>query len=229
MFILAQDDIFPTLSTFIKVEDIPKKYGGDLDFEYGKMPNLDSEIRQHLSIGSTKDAETFFIASPMRWVDAASGKDDEMIALSVGSLDGRQRKEQIAVLHTLTRGVATDSNDQAVAPSRPVSNDEAAPQNGTAFEGQTPSPSQPVSNGHITPESRPTNPQLAPAMSPHDQSETGNEPVQHKLANGGLTNGGSPESKLPNVIMPPAQNTMELTNMDFYTPPSDPVEVKQLG
>lgn len=193
------------------------------------MPNLDPEIRQHLSIESAGDAETFFIASPMRWVDAESGKDDEMTALSVGTLDGKQRNERIAVLHTLAPSVATDSKDQGVAPSRPVSNVEAAPQNGTAFEGQAPSQSQPVSNGHITPESRPTGTQLAPAMSPHDQTKTGNGPVQHPLTNGGLTNGGPPESKPQNMTLPPAQNTMELTKMDFFTPPSDPVEVKQLG
>ncbi|KAM0805782.1 CRAL-TRIO domain-containing protein, partial [Usnea florida] len=46
IFILAQHDVLPTLSTFIKVEDIPRKYGGELDFEYGKLPNLDPDIRK---------------------------------------------------------------------------------------------------------------------------------------------------------------------------------------
>lgn len=244
IFILAEQDVLPTLSSFIKIEDIPKKYGGKLDFEFGKMPNLDPDISQHLSMEPTGDAETFFIASPMRWVDAdESGKDDEMTALSVGTLDGEQRKERVAVLHTLSTRVAADANGQAVPPSGPITNGEAAPPNGTAFEGQAPSESHPVSYGHISPQSQPTITHVAPATSPDDQPKAGSGPLQHPLTNGGLANGGltngastngastnssPPESKpQPTTMPPPVQNTTELTKTDFFTPPSDAVEVKQ--
>ena len=234
IFILAQHDVLPTLSTFIKVEDIPRKYGGELDFEYGKLPNLDPDIRKHMTIEPTGDAETFFIASPIRWIDAGEGgKDGDMTALSVGNLNGKQRKEPVAVLHlgtdvgtqsknfqsqrtettTLPSRPAT-SNDQSVLQNGLVPNGYVAPQTGAAIMGQVPSQSQPVSNGHLTPTSQPTSEQLVP----------GNDPIQHPVANG-----GPPESKPQNLSMPPPPTDMEGMKAGFFTPPSDPSEVKQLA
>ena len=214
IFILAQHDVLPTLSTFMKVEDIPRKYGGELDFEYGKLPNLDPDIRKHMTIEPTGDAETFFIASPIRWVDAREGgKEGDMTALSVGNLNGKQRKEPVAVLHlatdvgtqsktfqsqrtettTLPSRPAT-SNDQSVLQNEPIPNGHVAPQTGAAVVGQATAQSQPVSNDHLTPKSQLTSEQLVPS----------NEPIQHPVANGGPA-----ESKLQNLNMSPAPKDME--------------------
>lgn len=203
-----------------------------------------------MSFEPTKDAESLFIASPIRWIDAGEdGDDGEMTALSVGTLDGKQRKERVAVLHALATRVATHSSnsrsqrtESTTLPSRPatsngqpasqyghVSNVQAVLQNGSAPMGQTTSRSHSVSNGHVIPQSQPTSLQPAPntdlgAASLHDQPLPGSGPLQHPLVNG-----GPPKGKLQNINMPPPPTTMEQTKTDFFTPPSDPSEMKQLS
>ena len=225
------------------VEDIPKKYGGTLDFEFGKLPNLDPKIKQHLTIESTGDAATFFVASPVRWVnEEESGEDGELTALSVGNLDGKQRKDRVAVLHALATRVATHSSnfqsqrtETTTLPSRPAtSNNQPAQQNGSTSNGHVtskggaPLQSQPVSNGHLTPQSQPTSIQPTAAAdlskaSVQDAPKPHSAPLEHPIAN------GSPaESKPQNISMPPPPTDMERTKTDFFTPPSDPVEAKQL-
>lgn len=213
------------------------------------MPNLDPNIRQHLSIESTKDAETLFLASPIRWIDEAeSGEDGEMTALSVGTLDKKQHKERVAVLHALATRVATHSsnfqsqrtetttlpsrpataNSQSATKSGPVPNGHIAPQGGAAFMGQAPSQSHTVPNGHVNSGSRPSSIQPAPTTdlstaSLHDQPIPDTGPLQHPL-----TNGGPPERKPHNIGLPPPPTDIERTKTDFFTPPSDPSEMKQL-
>ncbi|CAD6573490.1 MAG: hypothetical protein ASARMPRED_006094 [Alectoria sarmentosa] len=250
IFVLAQQDVLPTLSSFIDVDNIPKKYGGKLDFTYGKLPSLDPDIRQHLSIEPTRDAETLFIASPIRWIDAGeNGEDGEITALSVGTLDGKPRKERVAVLHALATRVATHSSnfqsqrtETTTLPSRPATsngepaplnaplpNGHTAPPNGTAFLGEAPSQSYPVSNGQSNLKGRPTSTQPAPVTnrstaSLHTQSIPSGGPLQQHP----VTNGALPESKPHTITMPPRQNNMVRTKTDFFTPPSDPAEMKQL-
>lgn len=94
--------------SFIDIANIPKKYGGELDFECGKLPVLDQQVRDCLSVAPGTDAERLFLTAPVRWID--TGDDDEMIALGVGSIDGKQRKETVATLHSLAVRVATSSS-----------------------------------------------------------------------------------------------------------------------
>ena len=249
IFLLAQQDVLPTLSSFIDIEDIPKRYGGNLDFDFGKLPNLDPKIRQHLSIESTENAETLFVASPIRWVNEdKSGLDGEMTALSVGTVDGKQRKERVAVLHSLATRVATHSSnfqsqrtEITTLPSRPatpnsqaalqtsqsgsISNGHPAPPAATSFIGQLPPQSQPVSNGHATSQShiQPAPATNISAASLHDQPIPDSAPLRHPS-----TNGGPPESKPQNITMPPPPIDIERTKTDFFTPPSDPIEAKRL-
>lgn len=111
IFILSHQQVLPTLKSFIDIANIPKKYGGDLDFECGKLPVLDQQVRDCLSIAPGSDAERLFLTAPVRWTD--TGDDDEMIALGVGSIDGKQRKETVATLHSLAVRVATSSSRHA--------------------------------------------------------------------------------------------------------------------
>lgn len=105
MFILAQHQVLPTLSEFIDIENIPKKYGGQLDFECGDVPNLDHDLRDCLTIAPGPDTEQFFLTGPVRWMDVQD--DGQMTAVGVGSIDGKQRKENVATLHSVATRVAT--------------------------------------------------------------------------------------------------------------------------
>ncbi|EZF29842.1 hypothetical protein H109_06579 [Trichophyton interdigitale MR816] len=45
IFILTAAEVQKTLSSFMDEENIPKRYGGKLDWDFGDMPNLDDEAR----------------------------------------------------------------------------------------------------------------------------------------------------------------------------------------
>ena len=123
------------------VSSIPKKYGGDLDFECGMLPSIDPEIRKCLDLPNPK-LEDLFLTGPTRWVDGSEG---DMIGLSVGSIDGKPHKEAVATMHSWAVRTATgssnfqrmhadyfqrmDSNYSAQQPvSRPASTIQSRPQ-----------------------------------------------------------------------------------------------------
>jgi len=84
-----------TLESFIDPINIPKKYGGGLDFEFGQMPSLDPALASVLNWeGEYKD----FPKGPMYW--EKTGEKDEIVALAVGHIEEKQRKERVC---TVTR------------------------------------------------------------------------------------------------------------------------------
>ncbi|KAL9066009.1 MAG: hypothetical protein Q9161_007860 [Pseudevernia consocians] len=220
IFILSHHQVLPTLKSFIDIANIPKKYGGELDFECGKMPVLDQQVRDCLSISGGPDTERLFLSAPVRWIDA--GEDGEMTALGVGSIDGKQRKETVATLHSLAVRVATSSSRHTQ--SQGVETIGAPASRPPTHHNQTALPSRPASKGQATPSSRPTSIQPAPntnlsTTSLHDQPVPTTGALQHDLQNG-----GPPEK----ISMPPPPTQMERTETDFFTPPSDPSQIKTL-
>ncbi|KAL8650655.1 MAG: hypothetical protein Q9210_003702 [Variospora velana] len=107
IFILSQDQVLPTLSAFMDISSIPKKYGGGLDFECGMRPSIDPEIRKCLDLRDPK-LEELFVTGPTRWVDGSEG---DMVALSVGSIDGKPHKEAVATMHSWAVRTATGSSN----------------------------------------------------------------------------------------------------------------------
>jgi hypothetical protein len=69
----------PTLLKFMEAKDFPKRYGGDLDWEWGNLPDLDKETRAAVE----KDGNKGWIRGPCQWLD---GK-----RLVVGSEKGKLR------------------------------------------------------------------------------------------------------------------------------------------
>ncbi|SCV73968.1 BQ2448_6398 [Microbotryum intermedium] len=63
MHILSEAEVFPTLSRYILPENIPKRYGGTLEFEYNDRPNLDAEALALLDLEKTED----FPRAPLRF------------------------------------------------------------------------------------------------------------------------------------------------------------------
>ena len=184
-----------------------------------------------MTISSSKDAGTFLVASPIRFVNEdESGDDGELTALSVGTLDGKPRQERVAVLHSLATRVATHSSNvqsqrtepitttlpirpatsstgQPTSQAEPLANGSAAPAQGSASV-----PSQHVlSNGHLTPQPAPATIRTD-ASSPHDQSTTiqDSKPLQQQpplLASASVSaNGGPPEEEVTTTTKPPLQN-----------------------
>ena len=72
------------------------------------MPLMDDQVKAALDL---KGSEDMLLTAPARWVDDENG---EMMALGVGSIDGHERKERMATLHslallTLTRSITHQS------------------------------------------------------------------------------------------------------------------------
>ena len=88
-----------TLEQYIDPANIPKKYGGQLDFEFGMMPVLEPAIEKalHWEVPSTQGSARTIPTGPIKWEESADGK---VTAIAVGTEDGKPRKQVIASLTT---------------------------------------------------------------------------------------------------------------------------------
>ena len=145
-----------------------------------------------------------------------------MTALGVGSIAGKQREEIVATLHSLAVRVATSSSRHTQ--SQGIETVGAPATRPPTHHNQTSLPSHPASNGQATPSSRPVS--IQPAL--YQNSSTASLHDQPVAAGGVLRNAlqnGAPPEK---IGMPPPPTEMERTKTDFFTPPSDPSEIKTL-
>lgn len=104
--------MLPTLSKYIATENIPKKYGGTLDFGWGDRPNLDPVIQKELNWdvpGSDGKPPTTIPRGPNRWRELKTGGIE---AVAVGKVNGQQREEvwgrtnvQLAHIHGIERRI----------------------------------------------------------------------------------------------------------------------------
>lgn len=96
IFILSKATALPTLLEFVDRADIPKKYGGDLDFEFGDLPNIDQGIHANLKWinPTTEKNRNTFPTGPIKW--APSPTTGAMTATAVGSVNGQLRSIEVA-------------------------------------------------------------------------------------------------------------------------------------
>lgn len=93
IFILSASEVKPTLEAFIEPRNIPKLYGGELEFEFFDRPNLDPKIKEAVT---WENGYTDFPEGPAHWVLADGGK--RLACLAVGSKDGAQRRETVCTI-----------------------------------------------------------------------------------------------------------------------------------
>lgn len=88
-----------TLESFIEPQNIPKKYGGELDFEFGYAgPTLDPILEKYLEWKTEKKE---FPMGPLYWRNAEKDGHGILELVASGSENnGVQRHSVIAVLHT---------------------------------------------------------------------------------------------------------------------------------
>ncbi|KAJ5689197.1 hypothetical protein N7462_003589 [Penicillium macrosclerotiorum] len=93
IFILSAAEVKPTLTSFMDPSSFPKQYGGELEWQWGDMPNLDESARalltnleQPAAEGKTKPE---ILKGPMLF------KGDTIEVL--GTEDGKDRRATIAV------------------------------------------------------------------------------------------------------------------------------------
>ncbi|OCK80561.1 CRAL/TRIO domain-containing protein [Lepidopterella palustris CBS 459.81] len=100
IFILSSSDMKTTLEQYIDPANIPKKYGGQLDFEFGMMPILEPEIEKALNweAAATQNGLRTIPTGPIKWEETADGT---VMAVAVGTeQDGKPRRKVVASLTT---------------------------------------------------------------------------------------------------------------------------------
>ncbi|CAK7203164.1 hypothetical protein SEUCBS139899_005894 [Sporothrix eucalyptigena] len=97
IFILGHHEVLPTLLTFIDIKNIPKQYGGELEFNWGEMPNLDPAIRERASWEQGFDS---FPKGPMYWrpLPVAEGEPEKYECIAVGSENQVERLVRVCTI-----------------------------------------------------------------------------------------------------------------------------------
>ena len=113
IFILSHSEVFPTLNSFIAKENIPKQYGGELEWNWGEMPNLDPKIRE---FATWENGFTEFPKGPVYWKPIDDGKRMECVA--VGSVDKKDRNVRVC---TIPVAFADEEEEEAEADNEKLS------------------------------------------------------------------------------------------------------------
>ncbi|ESZ90136.1 putative phosphatidylinositol transporter [Sclerotinia borealis F-4128] len=118
IFIISHNDVKSTLEAFIEPRNIPKKYGGELEFEFGDVPTLDPALE---AVTTWKEAGSpKFPDGPMYWVHTK----ESIQAIAVGSQEKKERREEICtVKKTITDNetngtIAKDATAETTLPIR---------------------------------------------------------------------------------------------------------------
>jgi hypothetical protein len=93
IFILGPHEVKPTLESFIDVRNIPKKYGGQLDYAFGDAavtdPSWDGVVAWEPGYSS-------FPKGPLLWEDAEDGTS--IVCVELGSKDGKPLKNKVCTM-----------------------------------------------------------------------------------------------------------------------------------
>ncbi len=84
--------MLPTLQAFVDIKNIPKIYGGELDFDWGQRPNLDPAIRAAVT---WEGQHTDFPPGPVYWRPIDHGL---MECVAVGSVNQVERMERVCTI-----------------------------------------------------------------------------------------------------------------------------------
>ncbi|KAK1959972.1 CRAL/TRIO domain-containing protein [Colletotrichum sublineola] len=90
IFILSPHEVRPTLEQFIEPRNIPKQYGGELDFTFGDQPTVDPAWE---GVVRWEPGHDRFRSRPALWRETADGARLECVG--VGSVGGVEQNELI--------------------------------------------------------------------------------------------------------------------------------------
>ncbi|KAF2207388.1 hypothetical protein CERZMDRAFT_23613, partial [Cercospora zeae-maydis SCOH1-5] len=91
IYILNDKNMLSELSKVIDVENIPKKYGGKLDWSFGDMPYLGANVTQSLrwkEVVEENGHKTLPIG-PIKW---EYDEDGDLVAIAIGTEAGKPRR-----------------------------------------------------------------------------------------------------------------------------------------
>ena len=100
-------------------ENIPRRYGGQLDWEWGQLPSIDSETQAALE----RDGNKGWVAGPALWLDHRR--------VVVGSENGKARRSDKEIAELKPVVYAADWTEEPVHPERKASNASEKPHHPT--------------------------------------------------------------------------------------------------
>jgi len=172
IFILSNKDMKSTLEKYVALDNLPKKYGGTLDWSFGDLPYLEPEIADVLDWKETneeKGHKTF----PLGPIKLEYDESDNLMLKAIGTEKGTLRNRIIAGMHP-DPGVAK----LALTPGRQLS---VSTKGAPATNGQIKPTDKdaPATNGHAitsqpiteTPEPVATSKPAAPQPDTHAMNE----------------------------------------------------------
>jgi hypothetical protein len=92
MHLLHPTEVFSTLSSHIDPKNIPRKYGGELNYSFGDMPVLDPDLIQGFTWSNGVDRLPI---GPIKWEEDGDGG---MKMIAVGSKRGKKRRLEVGRL-----------------------------------------------------------------------------------------------------------------------------------
>ena len=98
IFILSPKDMTSTLAKYVDIDNIPKKYGGNLDWNFGDMPNLEPAIANSLRWQENFE-QNGHKTLPIGPITLQYDEDGDLDVKIVGSENGKPRNRVIAGLH----------------------------------------------------------------------------------------------------------------------------------
>ncbi|KAK9351317.1 CRAL-TRIO domain-containing protein [Lipomyces doorenjongii] len=107
IFILSHNDMKATLRSYIDPVNLPKQYGGELDFEFGQGPVLDPATKDVLK---WEGSYTDFPHGPIYWTD----KGDHIEATAVGHVGNNERHDTVCTVRKIAPRqlpIATPADD----------------------------------------------------------------------------------------------------------------------
>lgn len=93
IFILSPNEVKPTLEQFIEPRNIPKQYGGELDFKFGDLGKTDPDWE---GVVEWENGYTSFPSGPMLWEDDDEGR--RLVCVALGSENGEKRKVRVCTV-----------------------------------------------------------------------------------------------------------------------------------
>jgi hypothetical protein len=121
IFILGAHEVKGTMESFVDPENIPKQYGGGLEFKWGETPNLDPVVHETVK---WENGHTAFPRGPMVWRPVGDGETLECVAIGTTGPDHEPRLERVCTMPRLFKP-STEETAAPPAPSREASDSPA--------------------------------------------------------------------------------------------------------
>lgn len=99
--ILSDKNTLAELEKFVDVENIPKKYGGKLEWKFGEMPSLEPAIADSLRWKRDVKNEAGFRTLPIGPIIWRYDEDGDLVAVETGTKGGQPRDQVCSPISSL--------------------------------------------------------------------------------------------------------------------------------